>query len=236
MKLFTLCSGLTLRTSYFVLCTLITALTAHCGGWSYGFDAGVGLQAPVGGAADLIKTTVNFGAGIEGGYAGLRLKVGFTYGQPTIRIDNPFGIIDENGRDLQLNKSRNLSNFAVSLMAGYRIKASDRVAVTPLAGAYYSRLSWTVNDIEWSKNEAGRDVFAVINATDVALGSWSWRAQADIDIKLHGQFVDKTRYTSSLRISPWVAGLRFHGGLPQAYRGTCLGLTVAYAGLFTTLR
>lgn len=225
-----------LRNLILTMTAAVAAITSQAGGWTYGFDAGIGVQAPTGGAADLIKTTVNFGAGLEGGYSGLRLKAGFTYGQPTIRIDNPFGVFDASGRDLQLNKSRNLSNFTVSLMAGYRVKVSDRVAVTPLAGAYYSRLSWTVNDIEWSKNEAGHDVFAVINATDVALGSWSWRVQADVDIKLHGQFVDKTRYTSSLRLSPWVAGLRWGGALATPARGACVGVTVAYAGLFTTLR
>lgn len=210
-------------------------LGAAAGGFTYGFDAGVGLMAPTGGTADLIKTTVSFGAGLETGVRDLRFKAAFTYSQPTIKVSNPFEVYDDSGRDLQLNKSRNTSNFSLALLAGYRLKLSDRVALTPLAGVHYSRLSWTVNDIEWTKNSEGHDVFAVVNADDVALGSWSWRVGADLDIKLHSRFIDRRRYTSSLRISPFVAGLKFHGGLPRAYKGCCIGVAVAYSGLFTNL-
>ena len=208
-------------------------MSANPSGLCYGFEAGLGVQVPTSDVSDLLKTTVNFGGGVELGYGALRWKAVVSYGQPSIKVPNPFGVVDDTGRDLQLNKSHNISNVSLALMMGYRMSVGERVSVTPLAGVHYSHLGWSVNDIVWSKNDDGRDVFSVTDSHDVSLGGWSWRVGVDVDIKLHSRFVENKRYTSSVRVSPFVAGLRFKGGLPATTSGCCVGVTVAYSGLFS---
>lgn len=211
------------------------AMSAWSQRWSYGFEAGVGGMLPAGGLHSFVKGEVPFGGAFEVDYGGLRFKAGAHYGQPSLKVRNPFGLFDEKGRDLQLNRSGSASHVAVRALLGYSVLRSDAVSITPLVGMVYHRLGWSVNDLEWGVNDDGHDVFIVTESHDVSLGSVSWQVALDVDIKVHSRFVDNHRYTSSVRITPHIGGARFKGGMPSTVSGTYYGITLSYSGLFSKI-
>ncbi len=201
----------------------------------YGFEAGVGVLLPGGDVSDLLKGEFTFGGALEVDYSNLRVKAGVAYGQPSLKVANPFGSYDAQGRDLQLNATKHPGHVATRVLLGYTAYRGSAVSITPLAGMVYHRLGWSVNDIMWSVNDEGHDVFTVTKASDVSLNSVSWQVAVDIDIKLHSRFVDNKRYTSSVRLTPTVTGARYHGKMPTTYGGIHYGITLSYSGLFSNI-
>jgi len=83
------------------------------------------------------------------------------------------------------------------------------------------------------------EYFRVKQVSDVHESKLGWMASIDVDIKLHSKLVDapfaegNAHYTSSLRISPFVAHAGY--GLSPAVSGNYVGLTISYAGMLRWL-
>ena len=147
---------------------------------------------------------------------------------------------DEQGRDLQLNTTASPGHLRVGVLLGYTLWQGGRCAVTPLAGMAWNRYKWEVNNIKWSTNDRGEEVFGITDTEDTRQSSVSWMAAVDVDVRLHSHLIpdDKghvRRYTSLLRVSPFVAGVRQRTTVPAA-KGVLVGLTVSYCGLLSFIR
>ena len=211
---------------------------AQEGGWSYGLQAGVSAHITTSLLSDNFKGCVGFSGGLTADYARLRLKADVTYGQPSFKNRNMYAVMDEQGRDAQLNAVANATHVGLSAQVGYRLLRAGRLSVTPCAGVYYSRYSWKLNDIVWEQNEAGDDVFRIADTHGTALGRVSWVASVDLDVRLHDAYTDmfgaQQRLRSSLRVTPWVTHIR-HSAVTPHVSGLQVGINVAYSGLLSSL-
>ena len=219
----------------------IVALQAQNSDRLLGFYAGIGGAFPTGSLHDNFDGSVVFTGGLEGGYKHVVLKADVAYGQPSFNRSNLFQVLDAQGRDAQLNAAASASLLGVGAQLGYMIHVSRRLNITPATGIRWSRYSWDVNDIEWSKNPDGLDVFQAINTTHATLSNVGWMASIDFDIRLHDRYVNSAplmggqgRYTSSLRITPWVARASFSKSVPSV-RGCFVGVNVCYLGLLSKI-
>lgn len=210
-------------------------------GTMLGFYGGVGSVLTTGSLRDNFDGCVTFGGGITGAYKHVTLKADIYYGQPSFNRQNIFSITDAEGRDAQLNAVASATQLSVSTQLGYNIPLSRRVSITPSTGIYWTRYSWNVNDIEWSKNPDGLDVFQAINTSGVNLNNLCWTASIDIDIRFHDKYVSdapllggQARYSSCLRITPWVSPASFSKSVPSV-KGCLVGINLSYAGLLTKL-
>lgn len=227
-----------------IIATLLTIVAlsitpaAQGSDWSYGIQAGLTAHATTGSLSDNFKGCVGFTAGFTADYQRLRLKADVTYGQPSFKNPNMYGVLDSQGRDAQINAKSNASHVGLSLQLGYTVARVGRLSITPCAGLYYSRYSWGVNDIEWVKNEDNQDVFHIIDRHDTSLGRASWMASLDVDVRLHDSYTDLTgsqkRLRSSLRVTPWVTRLRHKAVVPQV-SGMQVGVNLSYSGLLSSL-
>ena len=206
--------------------------------WTYGFTAGAGALFPTSSLTHNFKGTAVFTAGLTGNYRQWRLNAALHFGQPSFKRPNIYQVTDAAGRDAQLRSAANASQLGVALQLGYTVPCGSRVSVTPLAGGYWSRYGWRVNDIEWSKNDEGNDVFQVTDTHSTSLSNVSWMVTVDVDILLHRHVTQepfflsgsRAQLSSSLRITPLVAGARYSKSVPSV-KGCFVGVTVAYLGL-----
>ena len=209
--------------------------------WDYGFQVGVGGLLPTGSLSDDFKGCALFAGGINAEYNRLRIKADIAYGQPSFNNENPYAVIDDQNRNLQLNATANPTLLGVGLQVGYTVWHQGKVSVTPLVGMSWNRLTWELNHIKYEADDAGEEHPTIDNVTGTHESSFGWMASVDIDIRLHGKVVDypfgedrQGHYTSSLRISPFVTHAKFNN-LNPSVKGCCVGVTVSYAGLLHAL-
>lgn len=211
------------------------------GGWGIGFQLGAGGMLPTGSLGDDLKGCALFTGGINAEYGGLRFKADVAFGQPSFKNDNPYHVIDATGRDLQLNATANPTLLGLGVQAGYTVLRRGKFSITPCAGINVNRISWDLNDIKWEKPEGEAEekpTIAKVNGTHE--NSLGWMASVDFDIRLKGKIIDapigdgNAHYTSSLRITPFVASASY-GNLNPSARGACLGIAVTYAGFLRML-
>lgn len=208
---------------------------------SVGFQVGVGGLLPTGSLADEFKGCALFTAGINLDYNRLRFKIDLSYGQPSFKDDNPYAVIDEQGRNAQLNATANPSLFGTAFQLGYTVWHHGRLSITPVVGFIASRLSWDLNHIKYEKDDEGIERPIIDHVTSTHHNNFSWVAGVDFDIKLHSKLIDyptgngnQAHYTSSVRISPFVTHAKFNDFNPSA-RGCCVGVALSYAGLLRAL-
>lgn len=204
--------------------------------WGVGFHVGVGGMVPAGSLSDDLKGCALFAGGIDVGYNCLAFRADISYGQPSLKNQNPYGVYDDQGRDLQLNATANPTLLGFSGQLGYTVWQQGKVSVTPMVGFTQSRLSWDINHIKYEKDDEGIERPLIENVTGKHKSCFGWTASVDVDIKLHGKLVDfpssnnrQSHYTSSLRISPFVNILN------RSDKGCCVGITFSYAGLLRSL-
>ena len=224
-------------TTILVLALAVLA-SAQTSRWSYGLQAGVAGHMTTGTLSDNFKGAIGFTGGLTADCDRLRLKADVTYCQPSFKNRNMYAVLDDQGRDAQLNAVANASHIGTSLQVGYTVARLGAVSLTPCAGLYYSHYSWKLNDIKWSKNEQGNDVFQVTDNHKTTQGRLSWIASVDVDIRLHDAYTDlmgpQQRLRSSLRITPWVTHIS-HKSVVPSVKGMQLGISVAYSGLLSAI-
>lgn len=208
------------------------------GKWSYGIMAGVGVEIPTGQLADNFKTGATFMIGLTGGYRDLRLKADIAYSQPGISNPNIFNVPDSAGYAMQGNANSSATHLMVGVQLGYTVLKLKRLTVTPNVGLHYSVYSWETEDYTWPKNDQGEHYRLIKAVERRKLHSVGWMASIDFDIALASHVTNtpilggrnREQFTSSLRITPWVARASYDKCDP-ARRGYSLGVTVAYLGL-----
>ena len=206
-------------------------------GWGAGFHIGVGGMIPTGSLGDDLKGCAVFTGGFDLEYQRARLKINVSYSQPSFKNENPYAVYDNQERDKQLNATANPTMLGGTFQLGYTVWRQGRVSVTPAVGVTISRLSWDINHIKYEADDEGKERPMIDNVTAAHENSFGWMASVDIDIKLHGKFVDlggKSHYTSSVRITPFVTHAKFNNFIP-AVKGCCVGATVSYAGLLSSI-
>lgn len=209
-----------------------------------GLQGGVGYTMTTGSLHDDIKGCALFSAGVTADYKRLRLKADFDYSQPSFNNSNLYNVKEEHGFDALINGNSNATQTALSLQLGYKVFSSRRVSITPAAGVYFSRLSWTLNEIKWQQDKDKDDVwyFEVTDSRDTRLNRTSWIASVDIDIKLGERlttdpfFLNRrfSRLATGLRITPWIAAGKFKEFDP-AVKGLYVGATVRITGTMQSL-
>ena len=211
-------------------------------GWGVGFQVGVGGMLPTGSLSDDLKGCALFTGGLNAEVNRLRFKADVAYGQPSFKNANPYHVLDDTGRDLQLNATANPTLLGVGLQAGYTVWRQGKVSVTPMVGVNWSRLSWDLNHIKYEKDDEDKERPVIDDVTGTHESGFAFMASVDVDIKLHGKLVDyplggdrQAHYTSSLSISPFVTHAKFDNFNPSV-KGCCIGLTVSYAGLLRAIR
>jgi len=210
-------------------------------GWGFGFQVGVGGAMPTASLGDNLKGCALFTGGLNAEYNRLRMKADVGYGQPSFKNDNPYAVLDDMGRDLQLNSTSSPTMLGLGLQLGYTVLRQGRVSVTPMVGMCWNRLSWNLNNIKWEKDDNGEEHPVIDNAVATHENSLGWMASVDVDIKLHGKLVDspvgdnQAHYTSVLRISPFVTYAKY-SHLNPAVKGACIGATVTYAGFLRLMK
>ena len=203
--------------------------------WGVGFQVGAGGMVPTGSLSDDLKGCALFTGGINAEYRHMRLKADVAYGQPSFKNDNPYAVVDGQGRNLQLNATANPTLLGLGLQLGYTVWRKGSLSVTPLVGLSWSRLSWDLNHIKYEEDDEGQERPSIEDVTGTHENNLGWMASVDIDIKLHGKLVDnpfgdnQAHYTSSVRVSPFVTYAKY-GHLSPSVKGACIGATVTYAG------
>ena len=206
-----------------------------------GFQVGVGGLLPTGSLSDDFKGCALFTGGINVDYNRLRIKADVAYGQPSFKKENPYAVIDSQGRNMQLNATANPSLLGVGLQLGYTMWRQGKLSITPNVGVNWNRLSWDINHIKYEKDDAGQERPLIDDVIGIHESNFSWIASVDFDINLHGKLVDypfggdrQAHYSSSVRISPFVTHAKFNHFNPSV-KGCCIGITFSYAGLLHTL-
>lgn len=210
----------------------------------YGVYAGVGYESPTGKLRDNFGGSFMFHVGLTGGYKRLRLKADVAFGQPSYRNNNIFNIApDAEGRPLQGNNSSHPTHIMASVQLGYTIVNYGRLSITPNVGGFYNYYGWDIANYSWDKDEEGRDVRSITNVEKRNLNKFSFIASIDFDINLNSGVTNtsltgathRERWTSSLRITPWLAHSKFNKCDP-AVSGMHVGINVSYLGLARLLR
>ena len=210
----------------------------------YGIYAGVGYDMPTGKLHDNFGGSIMFHVGLTGGYKRFRVKADVAFGQPSYRNDNIFNIApDEEGRPLQGNNSSNATHIMLSVQLGYTVLNHGRLSITPNVGGFYNRYGWDIANYSWDKDEEGRDVRTITGVEKRNLHNFSVIASIDFDINFSSRVTNtsltgathRERWTSSLRITPWVAHSKFNKCDPSV-SGVHLGINVSYLGLARLFR
>jgi len=208
--------------------------------WSVGITAGLGGIFPTSSLSDNFKACVTFNAGLEAQYRALRIKGDVAFGQPSLKNNNIYNVLDDQGRDAQINSTASASMVLVDGQLGYTVLRHGRLSITPCAGVSWSRIGWNVNDITWGKDDAGVDVFTVTHNNSTSLSNVSWIASVDFDIRLHTASTDmhllgeRSALVSSVRITPYITHASYDKCSP-AVSGNYIGLKVCYSGLLRGL-
>ena len=228
---------------FFTLAVVLCALSASAQGRSveFGFQAGVGGAFTTSSLRDNFDGAVVFTGGLSGSWRHLTLKADVDYGQPSFNRQNIFDIRDAQGRDAQINAAASATQFGLNVQLGYTLLHRQRVRVTPATGIRWTRYSWNVNDIEWSKNDEGKDVFQAKNTSHATMSNLGWMASVAVELRLHDRYIadapllgGQARYTSCLRLTPWVAQAAFSKCVP-ATKGWFVGINLTYAGMLSGL-
>lgn len=209
---------------------------------SLGMQAGVGYMTTVGKLHDNFGGGVEFTGGLTADYNKLRLKADVSFCQPGFNNVNMFDIKDSEGRDAQINSNTNPTQLSLGVQAGYKVWGNRRLSVTPAVGMYYTHYAWELDDIEWSKDDNGKDIFKITDRHDVASGNVSWMASVDVDIKLHERVTTEpfflnqrySRLSTYVRVTPWVAGGKLKKTVPSV-SGMYAGVTVRLTGFMQSL-
>ena len=210
----------------------------------YGIYAGVGYDMPTGKLHDNFGGSIMFHVGLTGGYKRFRVKADVAFGQPSYRNDNIFKIApDEEGRPLQGNNSSNATHIMSSVQLGYTVLNHGRLSITPNVGGFYNRYGWDIANYSWDKDEDGHDVRTITGVEKRNLHNFSVIASIDFDINFSSRVTNtsltgathRERWTSSLRITPWVAHSKFNKCDPSV-SGVHLGINVSYLGLARLFR
>ena len=210
----------------------------------YGLYAGMGYDSPTGKLHDNFGGSIMFHVGLTGGYKRFRVKADVAFGQPSYRNDNIFNIApDEEGRPLQGNNSSNATHIMASVQLGYTVLNQGRFSITPNVGGFYNHYGWDIANYSWDKDEEGRDVRTITGVEKRNLNNFSFIASIDFDINLSSRVTNtsltgathRERWTSSLRITPWVAHSKFNKCDPSV-SGVHLGINVSYLGLARLFR
>ena len=210
-------------------------------GWGLGFQVGVGGMVPTGSLADDFKGCALFTGGLNTEHNRLRIKADVAFGQPSFKNENPYAVFDDLGRNLQLNGTASTTMLGVGVQVGYTVWRQGKLSVTPCVGVNFNRLSWDLNHIKYEKDDEGQERPLIDDVTSAHENSFGWIASVDIDVKLHGKLVDspfgegQTHYTSSLRVSPFIAHAKY-GNLNPSVGGCCIGATVNYAGIMRLMK
>ena len=202
-------------------------------GWGAGFHIGVGGMLPTGSLADGLKGCAVFTGGVDVEFQRARLKLDVSFAQPSFKIDNPYAVVDSQGRNLQQNGTASTTLFGGDIQLGYTVWRHGKVSITPCVGVNFNRLKWDMNTIKWEADDEGKERPQIDNVTDVHENATGFIASVDFDIVLGGKFVDlggNSHYTSSLRITPFFTHAGY-GNLSPAIKGNWIGVTVNYAGL-----
>jgi len=101
----------------------------------------------------------------------------------------------------------------------------------------WNKLSWDLNQIKYEKDEEGEERPQIENVTGTSEHSLGWMASVDIDVKLHSTLTESPsgHYTSTVRISPFVASAKY-SDLNPSVKGVCFGATITYAGLLRLMK
>ncbi len=210
----------------------------------YGVVGGVGYDLPTGKLHDNFGGSVMFHLGLTGGYKRLRLKGEVAFGQPSFRNDNIFDVApDEQGRPLQGNNASHPTHIMASLQLGFTVLNHGRLSITPNVGSVYNRYNWEVDNYRWDKDDEGRDVRLTTSVENRNLHNVNFIASIDFDINLSSRVTNtsltglthRERWTSSLRITPWVAASRFTKCVPEV-SGVHVGINISYLGLARLFR
>lgn len=210
----------------------------------YGVYAGVGYESPTGKLRDNFGGSFMFHVGLTGGFKRLRLKADVAFGQPSYRNDNIFNIApDSEGHPLQGNNSSSATHILASVQLGYTLLNAGRLSITPNVGGFYNHYGWDIANYSWDKDDDGHDVRRITGVEKRNLHNFSFIASIDFDINLNSGVTNtsltgathRERWTSSLRITPWIAHSKFNKCDP-AVSGMHIGINVSYLGLARLLR
>lgn len=210
----------------------------------YGFYAGVGYDRPTGKLYDNFGGSFMFHVGLTGGYNRFRLKADVAFGQPSYRNDNIFDVApDEEGHPLQGNNSSNATHIMATVQLGYTVFNKGRLSITPNVGAIYNRYNWDIANYSWDTDDEGHDVRTITSVEKRNLHNINVVASVDFDINLSSKVTNtsltgvthRERWTSSLRITPWVANSRFNKCMPTV-SGMHVGINISYLGLAQLFR
>ena len=210
----------------------------------YGFYGGVGYDLPTGALHDNFGGSVIFHVGLTGGYKKFRVKGEVAFGQPSYRNDNIFGVpYDDENRPLQGNNSSNATHIMGSLQVGYTVLNYGRLSITPNVGVFYNRYKWDVANYSWDEDDDGNIIRNTTSVEKRNLSNINFIASVDFDINLSRRVTNtsltgsshRERWTSSIRITPWVANTKFTKCVPSV-SGMHLGINVSYLGLAQLFR
>ena len=210
----------------------------------YGVFAGVGYDSPTGSLRNNFGGSFMFHVGLTGGFRRFRLKADVAFGQPSYHNDNIFNIApDDEGRPLQGNNSSHPTHIMASVQLGYTVLNAGRLSITPNVGGFYNHYGWDIANYSWDKDDEGRDVRSTTSVEKRNLNNFSFIASIDFDINLNSGVTNtsltgathRERWTSSLRITPWVAHSRFNKCDPTV-SGMHIGINISYLGLARLLR
>lgn len=237
---------------FFSFITLVLLITSAAGAqdserptgissdFCYGISGGVGAMIPTGGISDIFKSSAVFQVGLTGGYNDFRLKADVLFAQPSIKKANVFERYLPEGKPAYGNAHADVSFLGLAAQVGYRVWERGNIAITPNAGVIYTKYSWDLDSLKWGTNDEGKEIVTPVGTRKAKLHSWGFMASVDIDFKLHNSFVDpldmgnRHRYTSVLRLSPFVATANYNQVTPHA-RGCVVGITLNYMGLLQPL-
>lgn len=242
------------------LLTLALCLLAPCAAWGqgdtvmnvmkpaavtsdfvYGVFGGVGGLFPASSISNDFKGHFLFQIGATGGYGNWRLKTEVQFGQPSFKNSNIFNKHDAQGHPIQGNSHAYAGYLGWGVQLGYVVYRGHRLSITPNAGCYLSKYSWTIDNLEWSKNDKGEDQFQIMGNERAHVQHLSWIMSLDFDYRLHTTVTDRPflgngykRFTSSVRLSPFLSYGKYDKTDP-AIKGFLMGVTVNYMGLLQSL-
>lgn len=220
----------------------------HASNFSYGIYAGLGGVFPTSSISDDFSGCATFIIGLTGGYRRLKLKADISFGQPNFNNDNIFNVpSDIPGKPGQGNTNSYATYLGIGTSLGYTVLDTKRFSITPSVGGYWSSYGWNVANYNYVTeiDEEGNPqlVQKVVNTEKRSINDFGWMASIDFDIKFHKHVGDtpffltgqREEFTSSIRISPFVAKAKFDTTAP-AVDGYIVGVTLTYTGIARALR
>ena len=130
-----------------------------------------------------------------------------------------------------------------SLQLGYTVLNYGRLSITPNVGAFYNHYDWDIANYSWDKDEEDHDIRTITGVEKRNLYNFNVIASIDFDINFTSRVTNtsltgashRERWTSSLRITPWIANSGFNKCNPTV-SGMHVGINVSYLGLARLFR